>query len=163
MEPPVLAGGLPKTRWNFFYDRRGGLDTVDSCCASGSVCLLFCTLSSLRETQIYSGMALLCIADFALVRWQLHPSRGREMTGVKGISASNLPLTTLLAGLLPQAVTMTIVSRKHSSTSERCWDLTRYTLNANFHQVFSPGRAFRRKFFNICGRFLVTQYHITFS
>lgn len=26
----VLAGGLPKTRWNFFYDRRGGLDTVDS-------------------------------------------------------------------------------------------------------------------------------------
>lgn len=28
----------------------------------------FCTLSSLRETQIYSGMALLCIADFALVQ-----------------------------------------------------------------------------------------------
>ena len=37
---------------------------------------------------------------------------------------------------------LTTVSQKHLSTSERCWDHIHYTLNANFHQVFSPGRAF---------------------
>ena len=42
-------------------------------------------------------------------------------------------------------------------------DLTHYTLNANFQQVFSPGRAFRRKFFNICGRFIVTQHLPSFG
>ena len=55
-----VTGGFPTSRWNFFYDRRGVWMLWIRAVLQG-LFVSFCTLSSLRETQIYSGMSLLIL------------------------------------------------------------------------------------------------------